>query len=368
MLTRDFDYELPDEAIAQHPLPRGESRLLVLDAEGAERHRRVRDLPRILRGGDLLVINDTRVIPARLFGRRPTGGRVELLLVKRRGPLDWDALVKPGRKARPGSVLTLEARTEEDGGDESRGDVDRGDARRGDVTVEVLTRREDDGRHRIRFSEPVEPHLERLGHVPLPPYIKRPDSERDRQRYQTVWARSPGAIAAPTAGLHFTEEMLDELAARGIRHTPVTLHVGIGTFKPVTAKLVHEHRMDAEDYEIPGATATAIHRVREEGGRVVAVGTTVVRALESAARRSGGDTVLPGRAGTRLFIVPGHRFRVVDVLLTNFHLPRSTLLMMVSAFAGRERVLAAYREALELGYRFYSYGDAMLMERRGSEG
>lgn len=356
MLTRDFDYELPDEAIAQHPVPRGESRLLVLDADGVERHRRVRDLPRILRAGDLLVLNDTRVIPARLFGRRPTGGQVELLLVEPRGPRDWDALVKPGRKARPGTVLTLEP---------AAGETAEDAAGAAEVTVEVLARR-DDGRHRIRFSEPIQPQLERLGHVPLPPYIKRPDDELDRDRYQTVWARRPGAIAAPTAGLHFTEEMLDELAERGIEHAPLTLHVGIGTFKPVTAKLVHEHRMDAESYEIPEETATAIRRARQKGGRVVAVGTTVVRALESASRCTEDDTVVSGRATTTLFITPGHRFRVVEVLLTNFHLPRSTLLMLVSAFAGRERVLAAYREAVELGYRFYSYGDAMLAERRGS--
>lgn len=357
MLTRDFDYELPDEAIAQEPVPRGESRLLVLDAEGAERHRQVRDLPRILRPGDLLMVNDTRVIPARLFGRRFTGGRVELLLVEPHGGLEWDALVRPGRKARPGTLLTLEPATREG----RVGDIGPG------VTAEVVAKGED-GRHRVRFSEPIEPHLERLGHVPLPPYIKRPDSERDRTRYQTVWARSPGAIAAPTAGLHFNEELMGELTGQGIRLASLTLHVGIGTFKPVTAKLVHEHRMDAERYEIPEETATAIRRTRERGGRVVAVGTTVVRALESAGRGREDGTVAPGRACTELFITPGHRFRVVDVLLTNFHLPRSTLLMLVSAFAGRERVLAGYREALEIGYRFYSYGDAMLMERRGSDG
>jgi S-adenosylmethionine:tRNA ribosyltransferase-isomerase len=362
MLTRDFDYPLPGEAVAQHPVPRGESRLLVLDAEGAERHRRVRDLSRILRPGDLLVVNDTRVIPARLFGHRPTGGRVELLLVEPRGELDWVALVKPGRKARPGTVLTLEPSGREDG-DPGRSDREPDHP---EVTVEVLAR-VGNGRHRVRFSEPIQPHLERLGHVPLPPYIKRPDTERDRHRYQTVWARHPGAIAAPTAGLHFNEEMVDALAERGIELARLTLHVGIGTFKPVTAKLAHEHRMDAESYEIPEATADAIRRARARGGRVVAVGTTVVRALESAARSTGDDTVVPGPARTALFILPGHRFRVVDVLLTNFHLPRSTLLMLVCAFAGRERVLAAYREALELGYRFYSYGDAMLMERREAE-
>lgn len=352
MLTRDFDYPLPDEAIAQQPAARGDSRLLVLDAEGEGRHRRVRDLPRLLRPGDLLIVNDTRVIPARLFGRRrPGGGRVELLLIEPHGERAWDALARPGRKARPGTVLDL-------------GFEDKGGAQPGpQPSVEVVAKG-DDGRHRIRFSEPIEPHLEHLGHVPLPPYIKRPDSERDRDRYQTVWAERPGAIAAPTAGLHFTHEILAALEAQGIGHARVTLHVGIGTFKPVTAKLVHEHTMDSERYEIPGETAEAIRRTRRQGGRIVAVGTTVVRTLETVAEGEGRGTVHSGSGSTGLFIVPGYRFQVVDVLLTNFHLPRSTLLMLVSAFAGRERVLAAYREALAAGYRFYSYGDAMLLERR----
>jgi len=304
----------------------------------------------VLRPGDLLVVNDTRVIPARLFGRRrPGGGRVELLLIEPHGEREWDALARPGRKARPGTVLDLDAR----GQDEPDG---------AGLCVEVVAKGED-GRHRIRFSEPVGPHLERLGHVPLPPYIKRQDGAEDRERYQTVWADRPGAIAAPTAGLHLTHEILAALEARGIAHARVTLHVGIGTFKPVTTKLVHEHTMDSERFEIPPETAEAIWRTRRDGGRVVAVGTTVVRTLESAAVGEGPDAVAVGAGSTELFIVPGYRFRVVDVLLTNFHLPRSTLLMLVSAFAGRERVLAAYREALAAGYRFYSYGDAMLVER-----
>jgi S-adenosylmethionine:tRNA ribosyltransferase-isomerase len=217
----------------------------------------------------------------------------------------------------------------------------------------------------VRFSEPVEPHLDRLGHVPLPPYIKRPDDPADRERYQTVYARQPGAIAAPTAGLHLTEELLDAVRARGAAVAAITLHVGIGTFKPVTAELVHEHRMERERYEIPAAAAEAVFRTRRAGGRVVAVGTTVVRALEGAADAAGLDdgTVPAGAGATELYITPGFPFRVVDALLTNFHLPRSTLLMLVAAFAGRERVLAAYREAIEGGYRFYSYGDAMLAER-----
>lgn len=353
MLLRDFDYSLPDDRIAQEPAPRGESRLLVLDAEGGGRHRRVSDLPDLLHPGDLLVVNDTRVIPARLFGRRVTeeggeGGRVEILLVERvEGGLhrdcEWEALAKPGRKARPGTRLRFE----------------------GGLSAEVLTKL-GDGRHRVRFSEPVEPWLDRLGHVPLPPYIKRPDRPEDRDRYQTVFADRPGAVAAPTAGLHLTPELLRRLEARGVPTARVTLHVGIGTFKPVTAELVHEHVMDEERYEVPEGTAAAVREVRRRGGRVVAVGTTVVRTLETAARDDGAVEAGAGRTG--LFIYPGFRFRAVDALLTNFHLPRSSLLMLVAAFAGRERVLAAYREAIEEGYRFYSYGDAMLAQRLGQGG
>ncbi len=340
MLTSDFDYELPAASIAQEAAPRGESRLLVLDREGPDRHARIGDLPRLLRPGDLLVLNDTRVIPARLFGRRAgSTGKIELLLVERLDELEWDALVKPGKRARPGTVIELDA----------------------DLTAEVIDKRED-GRHRLRFSAPVEPHLERLGHVPLPPYIHRPDTPEDRERYQTVYARSPGAVAAPTAGLHFTEHLLEEIAAAGVEIAQVTLHVGIGTFKPVTAERIAEHRMECERYAIGEEAAAAIRHARERG-RVVAVGTTVVRTLESAAL-AGEGTVRPGTGATELFITPGFRFQVVDALLTNFHLPRSTLLMLVSAFAGRERVLAAYEEAVREGYRFYSYGDAMLVERR----
>lgn len=323
MLTSDFDYDLPEDRIAQEPAPRGESRLLVLDAEGPERHRRVRDLPRLLRPNDLLVLNDTRVIPARLFGRRGEG-KMEVLLVEKLGDRDWEALVRPGKRAKPGTEILFEG-----------------------LSAEVVEKRED--RYRLRFSEPVEPHLDRLGHIPLPPYIHRPDDAADRERYQTVFARTPGAIAAPTAGLHFSKEILQEL-----RTAWVTLHVGIGTFKPVSAERIEDHRMDRERYEVSEETAEAIRRTKESGGRIVAVGTTVVRTLES----SGGEA---GNGSTELFITPGYRFKVVDVLLTNFHLPRSTLLMLVSAFAGRERVLAAYEEAIREGYRFYSYGDAMLV-------
>jgi S-adenosylmethionine:tRNA ribosyltransferase-isomerase len=352
MLTDDFDYALPPEAVAQRAAPRGTSRLLVLNAPAAERHRLVSDLPRLLRGGDLVVVNNTRVLPARLFARLPEGGKLELFLVERRSEREWDALAKPGRRARPGLWFALE-------------DPAVGPAT---PTVEVLAKSAE-RLYRLRFSEPIEPHLERLGHVPLPPYIKRADEAADRERYQTVFAHEPGAIAAPTAGLHFTAEILADLAANGIELREVTLHVGIGTFKPVTAALVHEHRMESERYEVGADTAAAVARTRAAGGRVVAIGTTVVRTLESAAARAASGDPLPAGSGrTELFITPGYRFRVVDVLLTNFHLPRSTLLMLVSAFAGRERVLAAYGEAMAAGYRFYSYGDAMLAERAPSAG
>jgi S-adenosylmethionine:tRNA ribosyltransferase-isomerase len=340
VLTRDFDYDLPASSIAQEPAPRGESRLLVLDRPGPERHARVRDLPRLLRPGDLLVLNDTRVIPARLFGRRAGGGRMELLLVEKTGAREWDALVRPGRRARPGMAIELAP----------------------GLAAEVVGK-DEEGRYRIRFSEAVEPHLERLGHVPLPPYIHRPDTAEDRERYQTVFARRPGAIAAPTAGLHFTEELLHEIEEAGIRTARITLHVGIGTFKPVSAERIEEHRMERERYEIGEEAAAAVR----EAGRVVAVGTTVVRTLEGAALAGGGE-VQAGSGATDLFITPGFPLQAVDVLLTNFHLPRSTLLMLVSAFAGRERILAAYEEAIREGYRFYSYGDAMLVERQGSKG
>ena len=341
MLVSDFDFELPAGAVAQEAAPRGQSRLLVVDGAEEDRHRSIADLPRLLRRGDLLVINDTRVIPARLFARRDPesgGGEVELLLVEKTGPRRWVVLARPGRKARPGTRLELAA----------------------DLHATVREKHAD-GRHTIELDGELEPRLDELGHVPLPPYIARADRPEDRERYQTVWAREPGAIAAPTAGLHFTVKLLDDLAAAGIERAAVTLHVGIGTFKPVTAELVHEHRMESERYEIPETTARAIARAKAAGGRVVAVGTTVVRALESAAVEGGEVRASAGR--TEIFITPGHRFRVVDVLLTNFHLPRSTLLMLVAAFAGRERILAAYREAIGHGYRFYSYGDAMLVER-----
>ena len=341
--TSDFDYTLPASSIAQHPVERGRSRLLDVDAKDEARHRFVADLPGMLSTGDLLVVNDTRVIPARLFVRRkPGGGRIELLLLEKISPRTWVALAKPARRVALGTILDLD----------------------GILTAEVIEIGEA-GRRHLRFSSEIEPQLDRLGHVPLPPYIQRSDEADDRASYQTIFAQRPGAVAAPTAGLHFSEDLLTELAASGVGRAAVTLHVGIGTFRPVTVDRVAEHRMESERYSISEETSQAIRRTRESGGRVVAVGTTVVRALESRAREDADITAGEGR--TELFITPGFRFRVVDALLTNFHLPRSTLLMLVSAFSGhpggRTRVLAAYGEAVRLGYRFYSYGDAMFLRR-----
>ncbi len=339
MLVRDFHFELPEASIAQQANERGTSRLLDVDADEDRRHRTIGDFVELLRPDDLLVLNDTRVLPARLFGqRRPGGGHLELLLAERHHATEWDALLKPGKRCRPGTRFDLSPQLS------------------GEVVAPAR-----DGRFRVRFSEPIEPHLEALGHVPLPPYIKRPDSDADRERYQTVFAQQPGAIAAPTAGLHFTEAQLEAIAAHGVQIATVTLHVGLGTFKPVTVDLVHEHVMDREHYTIPAETLAALHATRDRGGRVVAVGTTVVRTLEGAAAADPGLVAGPG--STELFIYPGFRFQVVDALLTNFHLPSSTLLMLVCAFAGSDRILAAYREAVDHGYRFYSYGDAMFVRR-----
>ncbi|GIX22678.1 MAG: S-adenosylmethionine:tRNA ribosyltransferase-isomerase [Gammaproteobacteria bacterium] len=340
MRTADFDYPLPPELIAQAPLAeRSASRLLHLPPEGGWHDRVFRDLPELLRPGDALVFNDTRVVPARLRARKASGGAVELLVER---VLDGGrvlAHLKASRKPRPGDPLILE--------DGSR--------------ITVVGRREALFELDLGGDEPVFERLERIGRIPLPPYIRRPDAAIDRERYQTVYARRPGAVAAPTAGLHFDEPLLAALAARGVERLFVTLHVGAGTFQPVRGERIEEHRLHSEQAEITAETVAAIEAVRARGGRVVAVGTTVVRTLESAAA---GGRLRPFRGETDLFIVPGHEFRVVDALITNFHLPRSTLLMLVCAFGGRERVLAAYRHAVEHRYRFFSYGDAMFLERR----
>ena len=349
MLVSDFDFDLPPERIAQAPRPRGTSRLLVVSrADRAWREASITDLPSLLAPGDLIVLNDTRVMPARLIGRRdPSGGAVECLLIEHVGDDRWQALVHPGQKLGPGTRMSF--------ADPVRAP---GVALRG----EVLERRFF-GRRLVRFAvegaATIDEAVDRLGHVPLPPYIHRPDSDEDRDRYQTVYARVRGSVAAPTAGLHFDEPLLQALAARGIERTALTHHVGYGTFQPVRVPLVEDHRVEAESYDIPREAAAAIDAARRRGGRVIAVGTTSTRALESAAAEAG--RVRAGRQTTNLFIFPGYRFRVVDALLTNFHLPRSSLLMLVAAFAGRELILDAYRGAIARGFRFYSYGDAMLI-------
>jgi len=339
--TADFDYELPEGAIAQRARPRGTSRLLVLDRRtGTISHRRIAALPGLLRPGDLLLLNDTRVIPARLFARRPTGRRFEVFLLEAREGGVWEALLRPSARAREGERLDA-----------------------GDGGVIVLRQRLGDGRWLVG-GEPALTleRLERLGEAPLPPYIRRPEGAQpeDRDRYQTVFAARPGAVAAPTAGLHLTPELLGALRDRGVETVTVTLHVGIGTFRPVSAERPEDHRMHSERYEIGPAAARSIGRALAAGRRIVCVGTTTVRTLESALA-AGGGVVRPGRLSTDLFIRPGYRFLGVGAMLTNFHLPRSTLLMLVSAFAGRERVLAAYREAIVRNYRLFSYGDAMLI-------
>jgi S-adenosylmethionine:tRNA ribosyltransferase-isomerase len=351
MDVRDFDFDLPAELIAQEPAAdRSAARLLHLDrASGLLTHTFVAALPDLLRAGDLLVVNNTRVFPARLLGHRvPTGGAVECLLVRRigaapdsRGEL-WEALMHPGQKLRPGARVVFE------GGATLHGEV---------------LERHFFGRRVIRLwtegGTPVDAVVDALGHVPLPPYIKRDDVAADRERYQTMFAKARGSIAAPTAGLHFTPDLIDTLAARGVERAEITLHVGYGTFQPVRVDRVEDHRLEAERYEIDDDAAAAIERARRERRRIIAVGTTTVRTLESVARANGAIRATSGCSD--LFIYPGFTFQVVTGLLTNFHLPRSSLLMLVAAFAGRDRILDAYSAAIRERYRFYTYGDAMLI-------
>ena len=351
MRISDFDFELPEELIAQYPLERRDaSRMLVVNrAEESWRDGSFAEFPSKLREGDTVVVNNTRVFPARLVGRRePTGGRVELLLVRRREEFSgetWEVLAKPARRLEAGARMTF------------------GDGR---LSAETLSLTEEGAGRVVRFQADGDfaALLEEFGRMPLPPYIKRATEDlasavEDRERYQTVYAAAPGAIAAPTAGLHFTPRVFDELHARGVRTAEVTLHVGYGTFAPVRADELSEHRVAAERFEIRAEAAEKINRTKQRGGRVVAVGTTTVRALESAVDEAG--RVRPGHGETGLTITPGYRFRVVDAMLTNFHLPRSSLLVLVSAFAGRDLVLDAYRYAVAARYRFYSYGDCMLI-------
>jgi S-adenosylmethionine:tRNA ribosyltransferase-isomerase len=341
MRIEEFDYDLPKSLIAQYPSPRrGESRLMILCRnQGTIEHRNFGELSDYLRPGDLLVMNNTRVLPARLIGLKETGGRVEVLLVPSWNGAkgEWEALVRNAGKVKSGVRIQF--------GQEAYGELSGVKG----------------GRRKITFSggRPVEGLLREAGHIPLPPYIKREDESIDRERYQTVFAEKDGSIAAPTAGLHFTKSMIQSLREKEVKVASITLHIGPGTFTPVKAKEIEEHRMEKEWVEITEEVAGEINRVKEHGGRVIAVGTTATRALESFSDREG--RIKPGRGHTSLFIHTPYHFKVIDGLVTNFHLPKSTLIMLVSAFAGRDFVLRAYQEAVERKYRFYSYGDAMLI-------
>jgi S-adenosylmethionine:tRNA ribosyltransferase-isomerase len=369
MKLSELDYNLPPERIAQHPLDeRDASRMLLLDrASGAWEDRQFRELPEVLRGNELIVLNNARVLPARLFGRRAglraqSPGRnnprasdflhslIEVLLVRQVAPQDWEALVRPGRKVPVGERIIFGPLEKKD----DQGELEATVEARGEYGLRVLHFSSKNGLHEA---------LARLGHIPLPPYIKRSDEPMDRERYQTVYARQGSAVAAPTAGLHFTAEILTRLRQRGIEIVEITLEVGLGTFEPVRTERIEDHPIHKEAYEISKAAAAAISQAMREGRPVLAVGTTVVRALEDAAERfsAGGETIAPTKAEAEILIYPGKPFRIVSQLLTNFHLPRSSLLAMVAAFAGRERVLDAYRHAVESQYRFYSYGDCMLI-------
>jgi S-adenosylmethionine:tRNA ribosyltransferase-isomerase len=364
MRVDELNYELPRELIAQRPLAgRDASRMLLLDQQsGSWEDRQFSEFPDLLRGDELLVLNNARVIPARLFGRRAgvhsqspsrktvrehLTGTVEVFLSRKLGENQWEALVRPGRKMQVGERVVFGA---------------------GALEGEILSRGEL-GLRTIRFQSnteiSVEATIEKLGHVPLPPYIDRPEEDADRERYQTVFARQPGAVAAPTAGLHFTPETLQRIRARGCDFCEVTLDVGLGTFQPIHTEILEEHKIHSEAYEISEETAEKICAAKRNKRPVLAVGTTVVRTLEDGAARAAvageGRLLWAGRGEAHLFIVPGHKFRIVDVLLTNFHLPKSTLLALVASFAGKENILAAYRHAVNARYRFYSYGDCMLV-------
>jgi S-adenosylmethionine:tRNA ribosyltransferase-isomerase len=338
MKTSDFDYYLPESSIAQTPAePRDSSRLLVLDrASGNLEHKIFRNILDYLKPNDLLVLNQTRVIPARIFAKKETGGKVELLLLRRRDSLTWESLVG-GKGLRVGTKVQIENGPQAE-------------------ILEIL-----EGSERlIRFSEPIEPYFSQVGNVPLPPYIH--EKIGDPERYQTVFAKEPGSAAAPTAGLHFTSQLLDQLKVKGVKLAYVTLHVGLDTFAPVTEDSPEEHKIHTEWCELSQETADLINQAKQTGGRVVAVGTTSVRTLESAGRNSNMEHRISTFAGpTDIYILPGYPFKIVDVMITNFHLPKSTLIMLVSAFAGRERILSTYEAAIENGYRFYSFGDAMLI-------
>lgn len=348
MQRTDFYYDLPPELIAQRPLPdRGASRLLCLQGDsGQTTHRSFADLETLLQPGDLLVFNNTRVIPARLWGRKATGGAVEVLIERVTGDRTAVAHIRASKSPKPGTRIHV-AKTE--------------GAEPGTDSFRVTGR--DEGLYLIETERPVAELMASHGHMPLPPYIERADDVADQERYQTVYAAREGAVAAPTAGLHFDQALIQALVERGVSTTEVTLHVGAGTFQPVRVDDIAQHQMHAEYLEVGQDTCDAIAATRERGGRVVAVGTTAVRSLETAAA---GGTLQPYQGDTRLFIHPGYRFRCIDALITNFHLPESTLLMLVSALAGREAVMAAYEEAVRERYRFFSYGDAMFVTASAS--
>ncbi len=342
MQVSDFDYPLPERLIADRPArPRSHSRLLQVGPDGALHDRRMSEFAAVLSPGDLLVFNDTRVIPARLFGRKHSGGRVEVLIERLLEGSKVLAHVRASKSPRSGGRLLLGEGQE--------------------IEVEVRSRQGELFELDFPAGSDVVGLLERHGHVPLPPYIQRQDSPSDHEDYQTLWARHPGAVAAPTAGLHFDQELLQALRDRGVESAFVTLHVGAGTFQPVRVERIEKHVMHAEQVRVDSQVCAAVAAARQRGARVVAVGTTVVRSLEAAA--AGNGVLEPFVGDTRLFITPGYRFRVIDALLTNFHLPKSTLLMLVCAFGGYQAVMAAYRHAVQQEYRFFSYGDAMFLER-----
>ena len=369
MLVSDFDYQLPEELIAREPLPdRSSARMLhLIRASGQMQDRSFRDLPELLRPSDVLVLNNTRVLPARLFGHRSgmraqslaeanpamknfLRGTVEVLLVRQLNvqPVVWEALVHPGRKLGIGERIYFGGQATSNSHELAAEIVGRGTF----------------GERQLRF-DPVDDFfavVNRIGHIPLPPYLDRDDTEADREHYQTVYARHTGSVAAPTAGLHFTAEVLDRIRRRGVEIAEITLHVGLGTFQPVRVEVVEQHRLHREWYEIPQPAADCIQKARDENRRIVAVGTTSVRTLEFAATRRPDERIVAHSGEADLFIYPGFRFRVAGAMLTNFHLPKSTLIMLVSAFAGRERILAAYAHAVRERYRFYSYGDCMFLE------
>lgn len=349
LLLSAYDYELPDDRIAQNPVtPRDSARLLAISSPTQHSHQVFRDLVELLKPGDLLVMNNTRVIPARLYGRKNTGTTVEVLLLQEQKNNCWLALVKPGRRLLPGAEIYFQAKNSSENGGKFH------------LSAKVLAKDEATGGRILEFNIPegksLIPLLDEFGHVPLPPYIK--DSQSLPEQYQTIYAQTPGSVAAPTAGLHFTPELLEKLTAKGVEQTFVTLHIGVGTFRPVEAQKITEHQMHGEWVEISEATVAKIQETKARGGRVIAVGTTAVRSLEGASQNG---ELRPFCGQTELFIYPGYQWRVVEGLITNFHLPRSSLMMLVSALVGRKRLLSLYEEAIAQNYRFYSFGDAMLI-------